>query len=121
MFLFFLLNSNVFAYRKQSISPYMFLLYNFLFLGVPGFALTFPVIVLIVGMVYGKLIAMTLFSLSIPLAFLPYKSSDSNCYSWLGLSCSKYFSYKAFFRRGTEFADFFKRGKPYILVAPPHG
>jgi hypothetical protein len=88
----------------------------FLF-GVPGFALTFPFFVIGMGMIYGRTVAFMIFAMAVPLVFVPYKASDKNCYSWLGLSCLRYFSYKGLYRKTTEF----KKGKPYILVAPPHG
>ena len=54
----------------------------------------------------------------LPLACLPYTFNESNLTTWLALACMRYFSFKMVYRAT---ATPFTKGKPYILVAPPHG
>ena len=83
--------------------------------GVPGAAFTIPVVLLCVAYVVSSTLAISLFAMLIPLAFVPARFKESNLYSWASVMMIKYFSFKVIFH------DFIPAKTRTILVAPPHG
>ena len=87
-------------------------------LGVPGFALSFPALLALLWATAGPRAAALAALAVAPLAFAPCRFAESNLTSWWALACMRYFSFKGVYRRGR---CPFVKGKPFILVAPPHG
>ncbi|RYH10724.1 hypothetical protein EON65_39345 [archaeon] len=85
--------------------------------GVPGSVITIPMLVGLLGFLTGN------YTMTISIAaglltilfLLPAPFIESSLTSWLAILIIKYFSYKGIYE------EKLKRGKPYILVAPPHG
>ena len=86
----------------------------FLF-GVPGAAFVLPVILILVYFASGFKAFAVVFALLAVLAVSPVQFTEKNLASWPAVGMLRYFSFKAIF---TTLLD---KGKPYILVAPPHG
>ncbi|CAJ1938036.1 unnamed protein product [Cylindrotheca closterium] len=87
--------------------------------GVPNGVFTFPPIVYIVGrFVVGdvKLTAAIAVALLLPLAIMPQKYIPETLQSWLAIQVVKYFSYRMVVETVPE-----PKGRPRIMVAPPHG
>lgn len=88
----------------------------FLF-GVPGSAFSIPVLFTLIGY-FTKAYTLS-FSVMIGggiiLSLLPAPFIEKSLSSWIALQLIKYFSFKGIFE------ERLKKGKPYILVAPPHG
>ena len=88
----------------------------FLF-GVPGSVFSFPVLAFIIAYFSGAYVTVftVTIGLGIILSLMPAPFVDSSLSSWAALQIIKYFSFKGIFE------ERLKKGKPYILVAPPHG
>lgn len=85
--------------------------------GVPGSVITIPLLVGVLGFLTGNyqmVIGITVGILTV-LFLLPAPFIESSLTSWMSVLIIKYFSYKGIYE------ERLKRGKPYILVAPPHG
>jgi hypothetical protein len=88
----------------------------FLF-GVPGAVFSFPVLVILGGILIGDMGRAAVVGAGIlaSLAILPAPFNAKSLSSWYALQILRYFSFKA------VFAEPLLENKPYILVAPPHG
>lgn len=87
-------------------------------LGVPGFGIVFPVLLVALYLWRGAAAVAMAAAAAAPLAFLPYRFSDDNLKLPRYRALLKYFSFKGVYTAGH---CPWVKGKPYILVAPPHG
>eukprot|EP01031_Cornospumella_fuschlensis_P044562 gene44562-54498_t len=85
--------------------------------GVPGSVITIPILVIALGFLTGNYIVVVSIAAGILtiLFLLPAPFIESSLTSWMSVLIIKYFSYKGIYEERLP------RGKPYILVAPPHG
>jgi hypothetical protein len=85
--------------------------------GVPGAAITIPLLLTAIGWFTGSILRSFLIGgiVLVPLSFLPAPFVEESLSSWPALQVLRYFSFKAIFE------EQFPVNKPIILVAPPHG
>lgn len=91
---------------------------TFVWFLIPGFGIAFPVLVAALWALAGWPSAAIAVAAVAPLAIAPYTFRDENLRWDRYRALVKYFSFKGVYYKGH---GPWTKGKPYILVAPPHG